>query len=190
MDDYAVQQELEALAGNAFNPVEDHESKPEPMKDTVSRWQRLFGLSQDSAVDHIMDYRNDLTRTRVSDDLWEAVRSEREKQGYNREAYEYELDVHKRKAILPDLQPAADNSQSSITYLVELSGVLDSENKVQHAAKLDVLPPVVTGESVEDGRPVSLCCVDSAAKAAILRWASTQGGGFEPTILVDPRSLR
>lgn len=191
MDDLTIQQELEALAGNALIPVQgDSDSQPEPMKFTIARWQKLFNLSQDTAVESIMEHRSNLTRTRVSDTLWETIRSEKESQDYDREAYEYELDLQKRKAALSDTLPTGDGSQSTITYLVELSGALDSAERIQYAAKLDTLPPVVNGESVEDGRPVSLCCVDSTSKAQILQWASTEGGGFEPTILVDPRSLR
>lgn len=189
MDDHTLQEELEALAGNAYNPAEDSESKPEPMKTTVARWQKLFNLPQDTAVDAIMEHRNNLTRTRVSDTLWETVRPERESQGYDREAYQYELDLQKRKAALPDITPAANESPSTMSYLVELSGPFTSAEIIQQAAKLKSLPPVVSGENVEDGRPVSLCCVDGTAKAHILQWASTEGGGFEPTILLDLRSL-
>lgn len=187
MDDRSVQEELEALAGNAFIPAK--ELTPEPMKTTVARWQRLFNIPQNDAVDYIMNHRSNLLRTRVSDDLWEANRVQKESQGYDREAYEYELDLQKKKAMLPDLLPATETSQGSITYLVELCGPLGTVESVQNAAKMNFPPLVVNGESVEDERPVSLCCVDSAGKTAILQWASTEGGGFEPTILVDPRSL-
>lgn len=192
MDEYTLQQELEALAGNAFSPdTSDASSKPEPMSDTLSRWQNLFHLSQGEAVDRIMDHRNNLTRTRVSDAHWDIVRSEKEAEGYDREAYEYELELQKRKALLPGLIPAAEGQEgSSVTYLLELGGPLDSLDKVQRAASLETAPPEVAGRSVEDDRPVRLCCLDGKAKAAILRWASEKGGGFEPTILVDPRSLR
>ncbi|CZT18458.1 uncharacterized protein RCC_04303 [Ramularia collo-cygni] len=190
MDDFSLQEELEALAGNAFDSVANPDCRPEPMKDTVARWQKLFKLPQDTAVELIMTHRNNLTRTRVSDDLWDTIRVEKESHGYDREAYEYELDLQKKKAVLPNLVPSIDNSESTTTYLVELSGALETVEDVQRAAGLDLPPPVVSGESVEDGRPVSLCCVDSAAKLKILHWASTEGGGFEPTILVDPRSVR
>jgi len=71
MDDLALQQELEALAGNAFDP-DDHgnETKPEPMSTTMARWQKLFGISQDEAIDRIVENRNNLTRTRISDAHW------------------------------------------------------------------------------------------------------------------------
>lgn len=192
MDGYELQQELEALAGNAYNPnYEDENTKHEPISATMSRWQGLFGLSADDAVERIMDHRNDLTRSRVSDDHWSTIKHEKEALGYDREAYEYEIGLQKKKATLPDLVPTADEeSDSTITYLVELTGPLDAVDKVRTAANMDTMPPLVSGTSAEDGRAVSLCCVDGKGKVAILNWASNEGGGFEPTILVDPRSLR
>ncbi|KXS95990.1 hypothetical protein AC578_8107 [Pseudocercospora eumusae] len=192
MDDYELQQELEALAGNAYDPNNNHGNMTaEPISTTMSRWQRLFGLSADDAVDSIMDHRNDLARSRVSDDHWHTVEVEKEMLGYDREAYEYEIGLQKKKATLPDLVPTADEeSDSAITYLVELTGPLDAVDKVRTAANMDGMPPLVSGTSTEDGRAVFLCCVDGKGKSAILHWASTAGGGFEPTTLVDPRSLR
>ncbi|KAF7188242.1 hypothetical protein HII31_10527 [Pseudocercospora fuligena] len=192
MDDYELQQELEALAGNAYNPNDqDENTKQEPISTTISRWQRLFGLSADDAVDRIMDHRHDLTKSRVSDDHWSTVQDEKEASGYDREAYEYEIGLQKKKATLPDLVTTANEaSDSTIKYLVELTGPLDTVDKVRTAANMDTMPPLVSGTSAEDGRAVSLCCIDAKDKAAILHWASTESGGFEPTILVDPRSLR
>lgn len=191
MDEHQLQQELEALAGNAFDATDSNDAPPEPIANTMARWSKLFNLSQDDAVDRIMDHRNNLTRTRISDAHWDTVRQEKEAAGYDREAYEYELGLQKKKAQLPDILPSAESdANSSITYLVELSGPFDAVEKVQHAAGLEAPPPVVRGNSAEDHRPVSLCCVDAMAKTALLHWCSTEGAGYEPTILVDPRSLR
>ena len=188
MDDYALQQELEALAGNAFNPGLEDGTSPEPMMDTVKRWQKLFRLSDDAAIDRIQEHRNNLTRTRISDAHWDMIRSEKEANGYDRESYEYELELQKKKAVLPDLLPSAGHG--NLTYLVELNGVLDTPDKVQQAAGMHETPAVVTGRSLEKGCPVWLCCIDGAAKDTLLKWAADEGGGFEPTILVNPKSLQ
>lgn len=190
MDDYELQQELEALAGNAYNPdaENDNDNPPEPMKDTTARWQTLFKLSHDEAIDRIQEHRHNLTRTRISDEHWELVRAEQEHQGYDREAYEYGLELQKKKAALPGLLPSVEGS--AVTYLVELAGPLDGPEKVQRAAGMQTAPSVVSGTSLEQGRSLRLCCIDGAAKNALLRWAADEGGGFEPTILVNPKSLR
>ncbi|KAF2765186.1 hypothetical protein EJ03DRAFT_219190 [Teratosphaeria nubilosa] len=192
MDDFALQQELEALAGNAFNPDAGVDGASEPIVQTAARWQKLFSLPQDEAIERIMEHRNSLTGVRLTDDHWETIRTEKESEGYDREAYEYEVNLQRKKALLPGLVPAAGDAagDSTVTYLVELGGPLATPEKVQAAGDLEKAPDVVEGRSVEESRAVRLCCVDGKAKNAILRWASTEGGGYEPIILVDPRSLR
>lgn len=190
--DFMLQQELEILAGNAYVPrdayTKDDNPKTEPIGTTMARWQRLFNLPADEAVDRIQAHRNNLTRPRVSDGHWEMLRLEKGAAGYDREAYEYELELQKRKAALPDLLPSSGDNR--MTYLVELAGPLDTAEKVQQAAEMDKVPEVVSGRSVEEHRQVELCCVDERAKAALLRWAAENGKGYEPTILVDPRSMQ
>jgi len=192
MDDLALQQELEALAGNAYNPPSTSNSTTaaEPISTTMSRWHTLFNLSSDDAIDRIMEHRNNLTRPRISDDHWEAIRSSKEAEGYDREAYEYELGLRKKKAMLPSLLPASEEVGSGLSYLVELGGPLSSLEAVQEAAGLETTPERVEGWSVEDARPIEMCIVSSEAKRAILKWASKTAGGFEPTILVNPKSMQ
>lgn len=189
MDDFALQQELESLASNAYNPTsKDEITASEPMARTIERWQKLFDIRDDNAPELIMDHRNDLTRMRVSDAHWETIRTSKEAEGYDREAYEYELNLEKKKAIAPSLMPSSEEA-SSVTYLIELCAPLETPEKIRDAAGLTQSPDIVTGRSLEDGRSVWLCCIDGSSKTAILRWVSSQGGDFEPTILVDPRSL-
>lgn len=194
MDDFALQQELEALAGNAWNPPEssDISAQPqEPIATTIQRWSTLFSLSPDDATDRIISHRNNLTRPRISDDHWESIKPDKEPQGYDREAYEYFLSLQIRIANLPGLVPSADDEASqSLTYLVELSGPLSTVAAVQEAAGMAQPPEKVSGWSVEEGRGVELCIVSSEGKNAILRWASGEGGGFEPTVLANPKSMR
>jgi hypothetical protein len=191
MDDLALQNELEALAGNAFNPsIQEDGTPPEPISTTISRWNRLFRIPGDDAIDMIMEHRNNLTRMRISDEHWEAVRTGKESQGYDREAYEYELGLQKRKANLSNFVPVDDEAESLVTYLVELSGPLGSLEAMQRAAGLQKAPLMVDGWSVEERRSVQMCIVGNKEKRAILQWAAEQGGGFEPTILVNPKSMQ
>lgn len=191
MEDHLLQQELESLAGNAYNPnVPETDSPSEPISTTLTRWTKLFNLSNDDAVDRIMEHRNNLTRTRISDEHWEAIRIDKESQGYDREAYEYELDLQKRKANLVNMLPADEEAQSRMSFLVELSGPLESVEAVKTAAEMQEPPPTVSGWSVEGRREVEMCIVGSKEKQAILRWAAEERGGFEPTILVNPKSMQ
>ncbi|KAF2480675.1 hypothetical protein BDY17DRAFT_312525 [Neohortaea acidophila] len=192
MDPFDLQQELEALAGNAYNPDLAQQDTPEPISATIKRWQTLFGLSSGDAIDSIMAHRNNLTRARISDDHWQMVQRDKEAQGYDREAYEHELDVQKKKATVSNLLPTSEAvaTAGALTYLVQLNGPLATPETVKRVTGMTALPVVVRGESVEDGRAVSLCCVDEQAKQALLHWAASEGNGFEPTLLVNPRSLR
>lgn len=191
MDDLALQNELEALAGNAYNPnLPEDDTPPEPLSTTIARWNNLFDIPGDDAIDRIMEHRNNLTRTRISDDHWEAVRAAKELEGYDREAYEYELDLQKRKANIGNIVPVDDEAESLVTYLIELSGPLESLEVMQRAARLDEAPSTVNGWSVEERRGVEMCIVGNKEKRAILQWAAEQGGGFEPTILVNPKSMQ
>lgn len=193
MDDAALQLELEALAGNAYNPnLPSDDTPPEPISVTIARWNKLFSFPDDSAIDRIMEHRNNLTRTRISDEHWEAVRQSRQSEGYDREAYEYELDLQLRKAKMGNLVPVEKDSElegSKMTYLVELSGPLESLEVLKRAAGLEDDPQRVDGWSVEGRRSVEMCIVGGREKREILRWAAEEGGGFEPTILVNPKSM-
>lgn len=42
---------------------------------------------------------------------------------------------------------------------------------------------------MEEERSVEMCIVDSEGKRNVLRWATGEGGGFEPTILMNPKSM-
>ena len=146
MDDLALQNELEALAGNAYNPDLPEDGTPaEPLSTTINRWNTLFKIPGDDAIDMIMQHRNNLTRTRISEEHWEAVRTTKEPQGYDREAYEYELDLQKRKANMGNIVPVDDEAESRVTYLVELSGPLESLEVMQRAAGLEKAPSMVDG---------------------------------------------
>lgn len=199
--DLTFHQSLEALAGNATSaPNPDTASQDEPISTTMRRWQALFPLDPDTAISAIQSHRQNLTRARISDEHWATIRAEKEGQGYDREAYEYELEVMRRKATIADPVPAvsddddgggvAEGKEGKVAFLVELDGVLVNEEKVAEVAGLSGELEVVSGRSVEEGRAVRLCCIDGGAKAALLRWAADRGGGWEPTILADPRSLR
>ncbi|QIW96647.1 hypothetical protein AMS68_002165 [Peltaster fructicola] len=185
MDDYELQQALEAMAGAATVD----EAVSEDIEATAQRWQRIFGLSRDEAIDRITQHRNDLSRNTVSDEHWSTVRTEKEVAGFDREAYEYELNLERHKANLASAIPVQD-ATSNIEYLVELKGPLSSIDVLCKAAGLDDEPKIVTGRSAETWEAVRLCCIDAKAKATLLRWATTDGRGYEPTILVNPNSMQ
>ena len=59
----------------------------------VRRWRRLFGFTRDEAAAKIEAWRGDWKRNIVSQDLWEEVREEMERDGFDKEAYEFSLSL-------------------------------------------------------------------------------------------------
>lgn len=179
------------MAGNvtaASDPSAD--TTTEPIGSTMARWQRLFGLGADDAVERIQEHRQDLTRLRITDEHWEAVRTDMERQGYDEESYECSLQLERKAAVLQSAAAAPQDEQTDpLSYLLELSGPFSSAARVQQIANLQQRPRERSGRSLEDGREVRLCCIDARTKAAVLQWARNEGRGYEPTILVDPRSI-
>ena len=80
---------FEELENMAANVAEEFESEPD--EDEIARWQQLFLYTYSEALEQIMNQRNDYSRCKVSDDLWDLVKPQMEAQGYSREAYEHKL---------------------------------------------------------------------------------------------------
>ena len=177
MDPFA---ELEQMALNATE--QDLEQDKEPSDATISLWHQLFGFSFAEAANVIRNRREDYSRKRISDELWNIIRVEKEAQGYDREAYEYEFEVGSNtrsvasfKRIVP---PTA--SQARAMCIVKLEGILDTPEKVQTAAKL-LFPPEIAKGSSEDGDDSVFCTIDGQAKHNIMCWLPAQASNLTPT---------
>ena len=105
---------------------------------------RIFQYSFADATELIKERRSNLARKRVSDGLWNLVRAEKEAQGYDREAYEHEIETGGKKTIkYASTIPPPNNSQARSMYIVKLDGLLDTAKKIQVAGALPQLPPTV-----------------------------------------------
>ena len=80
-----VLDELENMASNALTFKDDFE----PNEQEVHRWHHLFGYSYSECVEKIKNHKSDYTRKTVSNEYWNAIKSEKESQGYSRDAYEH-----------------------------------------------------------------------------------------------------
>lgn len=183
-------QELETLALNGGSYSTDNSSVS---CEDIARWQDLFGLHKASARDNIIQYRADLFRSRISDELWEEVRGAKESHGYDREAYEYYLFCHsKRQAAAPPKQhtTGSPSQEDAYVYAVLLSGLLDSSAKIQSIAGLSVPPRISSVES--EGDASTVCYVNAGAKQRILDWLAHEGSDFKPvfmTFSIAPKQL-
>jgi hypothetical protein len=90
--------ELETMAANV---VDDPTSDPDSEPDVSTRWQPLFSYTLTEARERVKTHRSNLSLERVSDAHWDIVRSAREAEGYDREAYEYSLSLGKGAGVSP-----------------------------------------------------------------------------------------
>ncbi len=150
--------ELETMA---VNVTEEEEMISDA---DVQRWQNLFGLTRLESSKAIETYHGDYSRARIADEHWDAVKSEQEAKGHNRESYEYSL-TQTRKGTKLFSTPVERGS-----FIVQLAGPLDTAERSQEAAALSQVPPLATG-SGEDGE-AHICEIDGAAKISTPRLAS------------------
>lgn len=137
-------------------------------------WQKLFHLSHSEAFTLLEGYRQDLSRLRISDELWSAIRAEKEAEGYSREAYEYSLTKPR------EVGSAGDYDETGL-YLVQVAGPISTPGIIQQAASLSQTPLIIQGLG-EDGQ-AQFCEIDGASKARLLAWIAKNHQGFKPTIV-------
>jgi hypothetical protein len=170
--------ELEKMALNAASDLSD--GLKALSKDTIFRWEKLFGYSHADAVGMIERHRGNLSRKRVSDEHWEIVREEREAQGYDREAYEHDLEIGGRS--LKSTQAKVEGSRGDVRqrekYIVKLEEDLTVE-VIQKVSRLKQALEIVKG-SGEDG-DARFCVVDWGTRQALLdHFSETR---FRPTVV-------
>jgi hypothetical protein len=161
----------------------ENEDRNGPSGEEAVRWRNLFNYSYAESANLIKERRT--IRNRVSDEHREIVQSNMEAQGYNREAYEYSLEIggdrvskntpFREEIMMPSPTPA------HASYIFKLEGHLDTLQEVQHAAGLNELPLEIQGIGVDGD--ANFCRVNGDSKQAITRWISTQQMKFKPTFV-------
>src|SRR5271154_5944937 len=84
----------------------------------IIRWQQLFCYTRAEAISRIEQHRSNLSRERVSDEHWEMVRCAKEADGYDREAYEHEIELERTKYVAP----LGDRDQDAGLIITDPSG--------------------------------------------------------------------
>ena len=173
--------ELETMAVNA---VDDDSVEFEPSEDEIQRWQTLFAYSHSDAVEQIKNQKGDYSRRRVSDDHWDLVRSDKEAQGFSRDAYEHWMNMGGQSAYSHGETKYVDTPASqanSSSYLILLEGVLNTPKSIQDAANLPEPPHTVQADS--ETRDAVFCEIDGTIKQSIENWLSQQKSTFRPTFI-------
>ncbi|KIW28452.1 uncharacterized protein PV07_08118 [Cladophialophora immunda] len=162
--------ELESMALNVSVVQEDTISERD-----IARWQRIFGYAKPEAVRRIEEYRSNYSKTRITDELWDTVKSRKEAEGYDREAYEYSL-KNQQQARGLTAAPCVSG-----TFIMQLTWPLDSPEKVKDVAGLKEAPSMATGAG--DHGQVDFCQIDGVTRVKLLDWVAEHHGGFQLTIV-------
>ncbi|KAL9128381.1 MAG: hypothetical protein Q9217_002935 [Psora testacea] len=174
-------EELERMAINATSDSQLDEDGP--CADDITRWQRLFSYAYSEAKEKIEKHRSDLTRERVSEDLWALLRPQFE--GYDREAYEHKLTLMSppsfSRAHSDQKSPQNSVSETDASFLFRMQGPLEQANVIREALGSDSAPEFKHGWG-EDGE-ARFCRVDSAGKAAVDQWLSQQRSSHRSTFV-------
>ncbi|KAI0107284.1 hypothetical protein GGR51DRAFT_559625 [Nemania sp. FL0031] len=93
--------ELESLEEVAR---QQSEQPAEPYQNDIERWQRLFGFSYDQARGELIEHRSNLSRAPVSEPQCELARAEKEAEGYDKEAYEYFVNLKASKPLTTQIE--------------------------------------------------------------------------------------
>ncbi|KAI1744675.1 hypothetical protein F4680DRAFT_233339 [Xylaria scruposa] len=165
--------ELETMAHAATHQSEQPD---EPHHDDIERWQSLFGISYSQAFKEIQNHRSDLSRATVSDSHWDIVRTKKEAEGFNKEAYEYAISFRAPKSSAIQ---TTDHNQS---YLLRLEGPVNNVTMVKQASRLMKAPPIFHGAD-DDGNSVSFCKVDATARNNIVTYLYEHEPRFQPTFV-------
>ena len=167
----------------AVNVADDKDVDFEPPGEELTRWQALFAYSYPEAVEQIQTQKRDYSRYRVSDDHWDLVRSEKEAQGYSRDAYEHWIKQNGQSAFhRSESEPIdASVSRANSAYLIKLEGILSTPKCIQDAANLLEPPPTI--QAASESQDAVFCHIDGNIKQSIENWLSRQNSTFKPTFV-------
>lgn len=174
---------FDELENMALNATSYPNKEPEvPSKDTICRWEKLFGYSHADAVNAIEQHRGSLSRKRIGDEHWELVRDEKKAQGYDREAYEHELEIGGR-TFKPDsarVNGATSQRMEKERYIVKLEEDV-TPDAIKEPMGLTEKPEVMEGSGEDGNGDARFCVVGAATRQALLdRFSTTR---FRPTFV-------
>ncbi|KAG9597736.1 hypothetical protein KCU77_g5472, partial [Aureobasidium melanogenum] len=170
--------ELERMGANAIDSFED-----DPSEIDIKRWQALFSMTHEDAQHNLKTYRENLDRRRISAELWYGVETSKEAQGFDREAYEYDLFCRSKvnsTGGAPTTTSACSWPPTNVLRGLLLGGPLSTPEEVRDTAGFT--PTVVTAKSEKS--ETSFCYVTADQERRIRQGLSDRGIiGFEPCFI-------
>lgn len=170
--------ELNRLASNASTSDALAASR-RPSPEEIKRWQQLFNYSATEALALITQQRLDITRPRIPTSHWELVREEREALGYDREAYEHELQLcsllENQSTTIQGMGTDLKQKEGEVLVLFRLGGLLNNLKDVQNVVGEEEPVQEVTATTDPYGwNRVQFCAVSGRAKKKIDAYLSTR----------------
>lgn len=171
----SLMEELERMEANAIDSCEY-----EPSEVDTKRWQALFSMTHEDAQHNLKTYRENLDRRRISDELWLDMKASKEAQGFDREAYEYDLFCRPKINLTT---PSSDSARSSPSNNdlrgLLLDGPLGTPEDIHNMAGF--IPTVVKAESAD--KSTSFCYVTAEEERRIRQGLKDRGIRFEPCFI-------
>ncbi|OTA01314.1 hypothetical protein A9Z42_0016260 [Trichoderma parareesei] len=180
----------EDLAANvaAFDTANDDDDDDDDDDSHIAEsdqamWTTLFGFSPDEAAMAIRNWRADFARPTISQAAWLLIKEAKMAEGFNKEAYEYELS-RTRTAQKPQLQLSEAVEHDEAKYLVKLDEC-DSLASAESVDLMRFLPkePNILHGTDDDGNMTRFCLVSSSQKMDFLNALSAAYPSFQPTLI-------
>ncbi|KAL8718961.1 MAG: hypothetical protein Q9225_003973 [Loekoesia sp. 1 TL-2023] len=163
-----VSSELEALAVEAIK----HDEKP--MAGEVKRWQSLFNCNHSKALQCMRFQKLNFSRRRLSDGHWRLIQAERKAEGYDKEAYDRQLDLRAKA------HPQNIDSDNEGTHILRLDGPFVGVKLLRAVIGCNV---EITRDFHSEGNTL-FARIKEATRGVILGWLSTQKcSGYQPTFI-------
>ncbi|KAG9739334.1 hypothetical protein KCU73_g9505, partial [Aureobasidium melanogenum] len=170
-----LMEELEKMGANAIESFEDELSEAD-----IKRWQALFSMTHEDAQHSLKTYRENLDRRRISGELWLDIKASKEAQGFDREAYEYELFCRSKvDPTAPSSDSARSSPPSNSLRGLLLDGPLSIPEDIRDIAGFT--PTVVKAES--EDKSTSFCYVTAEEEHRIKQGLKDRGISFEPCFI-------
>ncbi|KAL8731339.1 MAG: hypothetical protein Q9181_004336 [Wetmoreana brouardii] len=152
--------------------------------DLIEELERMANNAMDSCEREYEPSEEDITRW-VSDELCETVRSRKEAQGFDREAYEYMVgsDGPLAASRVTTKVYGSSASQVDTSWLLKLEGVLGTPEQIQKIANLHQLPQVFPGISTTGD--ALFCSINGETKESIEHWLLEKRHPVKPIFVRD-----
>ena len=139
----------------------------EPMGEEIDRWCNLFDISRSEAPEIIEGFRMDLDRRRLTNDQWDTIKGDKEAEGYDRETYEYQIQLSLTRSRISKRPKTCDDKALFVFRLGSLFADVESLQ-----AGVGISATLKRG--IGEGGDANFAHITGAAKRAIEDWIESQ----------------